>query len=275
MRRDMGKCVIERPRGNSRAPSRKARSFGKIVLTEDGYEYFGETKLPMAMNGRAHGWDSKQFSDVLGPLQNYLQSSCGRPWDDVYSEIKKTLGHSGWAVEHIVRDHITVAVNTWRGISGKVWDDAENGPETVSSSYRTHFYVEPETGILRASPPRESYHASRSTYRNRFVQPPVESAYVTLSPTSEYRWIKGIWYYQEYAREEQRVFDREDKHGNKYYRDVIVTTIKHKKQLNKKELRDFRAARHHVSVVRKEPEVVRRVTVTKQDGQIMATVQKT
>lgn len=45
MRPDMGKCIIERPRGNSSAPSAKARDYGRLVYDESG-EKVGHVRLP-------------------------------------------------------------------------------------------------------------------------------------------------------------------------------------------------------------------------------------
>ena len=41
MRQDMGKCIIERPRSNSRAPSAKARDYGRFIHDDDGIDYDG------------------------------------------------------------------------------------------------------------------------------------------------------------------------------------------------------------------------------------------
>src|SRR5438477_4317049 len=117
MRPDMGKCVIERPRRGSRtALSAKVRHYGKIVEYDDGPDYDGLTRLPVS--GKQEGYNKnlgdKDFTDVLGPLHRYLRSSCGRLWDDVYSEIKQTLGKAGWGVQHILGVHLDVAVHTYR-----------------------------------------------------------------------------------------------------------------------------------------------------------------
>ena len=49
-----GREVIERPRSGSSNRSAKARKFGRIVPDEEtGFEYYGETKIPSFMGGRA------------------------------------------------------------------------------------------------------------------------------------------------------------------------------------------------------------------------------
>jgi len=158
----MGKCVIERPRRGSRtALSAKARDYGKIVHYEDGPEYEGLTRLPVSR--KQEGYNKKlgetDFTDVLGPLSNYLRSSCGRFWNDVYSEIARTLGRCGsWGVRHIISAHLDVAVHTYRGIDGNVWVCDKYGVNKIEDLYHD-FYVEPETGILREGAPYRKWRS--------------------------------------------------------------------------------------------------------------------
>jgi hypothetical protein len=64
----------------------------------------------------------KGLTDLLGPLRRWLQSQVGRAWNDVYSEIARTMGRCGsWGVRHILSTHLDVAVHTYRGIDGNVW----------------------------------------------------------------------------------------------------------------------------------------------------------
>lgn len=184
MRKDMGKCVLERPRRGSSARSYKVRHHGKIVMTEDGPEYFGAMKIKMHMGATPiRTWDDeKSFTDVIGPLRGYLRSSCGRPWNDVFSEISGVLGNAGYALGHIITDHVDVATHTWRGESGKVWDDKDGTTCVSEGSWRaSDFYVEPETGILRAT---------KRTVREKKREP-----ITALSAGGQdYRLIDGIWY---------------------------------------------------------------------------------
>jgi hypothetical protein len=150
MRPDMGKCVIERPRRGSRtALSAKARHYGKIVEYDDDPDYDGLTRLPVSRKQEGYNkkLGDKDFTDVLGPLHKYLRRSCGRPWNDVYSEIKQTLGNAGWGVQHIISAHLDVATHTYRGVDGNVWVADRHGVQKVGGLYYD-FYVEPETGIL-------------------------------------------------------------------------------------------------------------------------------
>lgn len=250
MRKDMGRVIIESARQNSSAPSRKARSFGKIVMTEDGPEYFGETKLPMNMNGRAHGWDSKNFTDVLGPFKKFLRSSVGRHWDDVYSDIASILGSAGWGVRHILTQHLDVETNTFLNECGRVRYISKYGSR-IDYPRDGDLYVDPVNRTLCMAGQSKFW----KTYgQERYKDPrPIEYALVTVSKTEEYRWIKGVWYFMRWDKKSERVYrGQHERFGFPIYEWIEQTTLVLKKQLSKKELRSFYAARHKVQIVRRE-----------------------
>jgi hypothetical protein len=231
----MGKCVIERPRRGSRtARSAKARHYGKIVEYNDGPDYDGLTGLPVSrkQEGYYKKLGDKEFTDVLGPLHRYLRSSCGRLWDDVYSEIKQTLGKAGWGVQHIISAHLDVAIHTYRGIDGNVWISDKHGVHKVGGFYYD-FYVEPETGILREG---AGYRKWRSIAREKETTKPLEV--VPIRPGKEYRKIKGIWYLHEFVEVEVKtpVFLR----GSFFLMNTEKQIVsKSKRQLGKKQLKDL------------------------------------
>ena len=234
MKAFFGKQVIERPRRGSSAQSYKVRQHGKIVLTEDGPEYFGPTKIKMHMGAHPRRiWtEDKDFTDVLGPLKGYLRSSCGRPWDDVYSEIAKILGSAGYALGHSITDHLNVAINTWRGESGSIYDDGDHGPELIGR-YRTQFYVEPETGILRDGD-------SFSHWYPRKKKPaPAPITEIAIADESEYAKLKGIWYETRFVWDEQVTEHTRSWNGSKYYTTEKTKRYTWKRQLGKKDLRDL------------------------------------
>jgi len=168
MRPDMGKCVIERPRRGSRtALSAKARHYGRMVDCGDGPEYEGFTRLPVSrkQEGYHKKLGDKDFRDVLGPLHNYLRSSCGRPWDDVYSEIAYHIGRftRREGLRHIIDAHVDVAVNTYRGVDGNVWICDKHGVHKVGGCTTT-FMSSPRPGSCARRPTTGNgarLHASR------------------------------------------------------------------------------------------------------------------
>lgn len=126
----------------------------------------------MSMGGKQFAYcrklsESKSFSDVLGPINRYLMSSVGRPWDDVYSELKQGLGRFSWPLQHILRVHVDVAVRTYRGVDGNVWHMDKRGPEIVKGSYRDEFYVHPETATLQVMKASE-YRNFSSYIKNKY-----------------------------------------------------------------------------------------------------------
>jgi len=231
----MGKCVIERPRRGSRtALSAKARHYGKIVEYDDGPDYDGLTHLPVSrkQEGYHKKLGDKDFTDVLGPLHRYLRSSCGRPWNDVFSEIKQTLGNAGWGVQHIISSHLDVAIYTHREMDGSVWVPHKDGVNKVGDFYYD-FYVEPETGILREG---AQFRTWRLIARDKERIKPLEV--VPIEDGKEYRKIDGIWYLHEFTEVEVKtpVFLR-----GSFIRMNPETQIisKSKRQLGKKQLKQL------------------------------------
>lgn len=187
-----GKQVIEAPRRGSGASSVKVRHVGRFVHDEGELEYEGLRRIPTSRKAaKVYFRDCKDFSDKLGVLTHYLRSSCGRPWNDVYSEMKYELGRYSHqeGLRHILDAHLDVAVHTYRGIDGHIYYHGKYGVSPVGGPYwqRYMFHVEPETGILRESP-RYRYPAK--------APEPIEV--IPISEGKEYRKIHNIWYYQEF-----------------------------------------------------------------------------
>jgi hypothetical protein len=88
----------------------------------------------------------KEFRDKLGPMNRWLESQCGRLWNDVRSEVAKKFDTRTTAGRHIVFDHLLSSVEEqenldYRGRSYKPED-------WTVSYYRYAFYVD-DAGILR------------------------------------------------------------------------------------------------------------------------------
>lgn len=82
MREDMKDLLVNTSRhggGGSSCASRRAR-FKR--MDADELSPF----IPSSRH-RQFGWDGKELGDRLAPLYGFLEKSCGRQWDDVYSEI--------------------------------------------------------------------------------------------------------------------------------------------------------------------------------------------
>ena len=158
MRKDMKKVITERARvanhqswiparalNKQRNVYRKAKFFN-LEYDWEVCDIFSGMRLPM--RSRLLGPKIKMFNENLNPLKRFLASRAGQHWDAVYSEImehldtKSTINHHVWM--HVKSD---VVRHTFKTADGRVW---EWGNEQMPCDHEGEFYVEPETGILRA-----------------------------------------------------------------------------------------------------------------------------
>lgn len=86
------------------------------------------------------------FTDKLGPMYRWLAKQCGRPWNEVRSEIAKTFDGRTTAGRHILHDHLLKSVEETPDLHyGRYY----LRPEDWTTSYRRgEFYVD-ANGILR------------------------------------------------------------------------------------------------------------------------------
>jgi hypothetical protein len=173
MRSDMGKVLTERPRAGSR--------YSRIRNPEKNIDYMDEDAAPMKRDltpGRKYS-GRKVFSDLLGPLYGFLCNAVGRPWDDVYSEICKTIPGTGTLALHI-RQHFEWAVETKPYIKADGPYTADGRYPLYSSGRRPSFYVD-SSGTLCAAP------------RVKRDRPPLQSE-VHVVDGRAYKQIGNIWY---------------------------------------------------------------------------------
>lgn len=146
MRDDMAKVVTERPRSGHANGSKKT-SGPRIRRFDPAREYDEPTRLPVA-RGRQHGYDAKEFSDLINPLKRFLRSCIGKPWAKVHSELSRKLDRRSVAGSHI-----------WDHIMWEIETDCYIGPGRVAYSNRQRWlntemsveglYVHPTTGLIR------------------------------------------------------------------------------------------------------------------------------
>lgn len=196
MRSDMGRVVIEAARNGSASPTLKIKRVGKMREDEDGPWFDGPWRVPSS-GRKMHAIDKKlhekSFTDVLGPLNGYLMSSVGRPWDDVFSELSKGLGAFSWPLRHILEQHVDVEVNTFM-VGRKVYAHNKYGVACVSnpSYYRHEFYVHPVTRLLCTQPVARDRRWRGANKRLTRVEVPGSDRW--------YVWIKGIWFIGTYHK---------------------------------------------------------------------------
>lgn len=188
----MGRVVLERPRRGSRSKGAKSRNFGYIDR-EDG-EYYGYGggfggRVPNSMGYTARAyydkgdWEDKAFSDLLGPIEGYLKSKIGCNWDDVYSEIRKTLKTGGWPTRHILHAHIDVATCVEIAPNGHLYEVDKWGDTRRVSG----FYVDPRTGKLCWAERR---------WRYAYLSPPVLPHKPNYFVAGDLRFVQvnGLWF---------------------------------------------------------------------------------
>jgi len=147
MRRDMARVLVGRPRRGMRLRIKRRK-------LHQGQLRWPENTLRREPMSRGRG--TKCLNENLAPLERYLRSQLGRPWDKVYSELSQRLRPTS-AVQQHVRDHLAdfVAVRT-RLEGGQVlgpgtWDQ----PMVLTRpGYGPAFYVDPRSGLLCARPCR-------------------------------------------------------------------------------------------------------------------------
>jgi len=127
----------------------------------------------------------REFADRLGPVRRWLDRACGRPWEDVRSEIFRRFDVRTLPGRHIVFDHMLT-------------DVAEHGRLGPYSYERYHV---DEKGVLRRSPVRRyggqrTWPTSaelaelRAFAGDRRIRH-AGAAYFWLEMTFLYRWTKG------------------------------------------------------------------------------------
>jgi hypothetical protein len=134
-RKRLDKTVIEGGRTNPwkfdrKESLQKERINTKLALrTCDDYE---ELSLPSRQ--RTDLWLDEKFADKLSPLRRWLSAQVGRPWDKIYSEIKKKFDIRTTPGRHIVYDHLLHSVAL-----------------SIADLGYSSYYVD-EGGILRENP---------------------------------------------------------------------------------------------------------------------------
>jgi hypothetical protein len=209
MRDDMNKVVIERTRYGGKGGSRKTYDKASLPREKRSFKGVDVDLRPkhesMRKKHRVNG-DSKEFSDLLGPLEGYLFSKVGEPWNDVWSDICSVLKGNSLQAAHI-KGHVKQMVG---GIphSGETYFRAEDW-FAPGNRYGRCVYVD-EDGILRKKE-GESYKRKKEVFH-----------YYRESDTVEYHKLNGGWFRVEIVAYE------------------TATQAVEKRALNKKEIKKLR-----------------------------------
>jgi hypothetical protein len=169
MREDMAKVIVERPRkGRGLEGKGRYRYYQRIDLDE----------LPASESMRPRFGRRKWLNENLAPLKKFLRSRVGRPWNNVYSEIRERI-----SVNSAVQLHIWQHVQEF--VCMNVLDQFGYACNKKSRFDRRYFYVDAETGVLCAHPQR---------WRRKHVVKDTPRDIVPIDEWNQYRRINGIWY---------------------------------------------------------------------------------
>lgn len=192
MRKDMHKLLCERPRNGHKdrdrdreIPARRYSQRLELVHGEDDDGKYVESNSPSSMKmGKGCG-GTKALNENLNPLYRWLDKQVNRPWDKVYSELRKRIDVRS-AVQLHIMEHL--------------WDRVERDVEIVDGEacakmeswegrWRSgQLYVNPETGIL-----------CKAKSESKFRGPRQDPRVTKLDDTTFLCQIKGIWYEVTYS----------------------------------------------------------------------------
>lgn len=202
MREDMSKVVIERPRWGHSLPSKKTGQ--RLRRYDPGHEY---EDSPKRLSGRAKypKGATKEFSDFLTPLERFLQSSLGKPWDKVYSELCQHLDKRKTTGRHVFQHlELYVSTNCFYDEDGELWIDYYCGqPKPVSElhSNKMAFYVDPRSRLL-CQVDLQDKGMSRRKHEARKRQQRCTLERKPINPEQSYLRINGEWFLGDYVLED-------------------------------------------------------------------------
>ncbi len=193
MRKDMNRKLVERPRwGHSarNADVRSQRARMRILTRVEDYD-----SLSTHSKMRPRVGMMKCLNENLQPLVRYLRSSCGRPWNKVYSEIRKNLAPTSTVDMHIMQ-HLWQYVERTVLIQGRrVYGSENTWAGELHPLYRDGrtFYVHPKSGLLLE--PKETRPEGYSPWG--YLEPTKildTKERRVLGPRHYYLRYKAVWY---------------------------------------------------------------------------------
>jgi hypothetical protein len=171
-RRDLSRTVIEggrtyRSSFERRASHGAARTHERTWLDDVGRDDdFEESR---ALRGRpgVH----KQFYDKLAVTRRWLRSQCGRPWDDVFSDLMARFDPRTVAGRHVVFDHML------HDVRGAIGDEP----------WRSYRFAIDADGILRR---HAAWHEARYLHRRgKRVLPPWTGGFQAARHEGRWWWV--------------------------------------------------------------------------------------
>jgi hypothetical protein len=183
MREDMSKVIVERPR--MRIPKPYRSHYPRASLRS---AWRDDDDAPRR-EGMGRGYRYKWLNENLAPLQRFLRSRVGRPWDKVFSEMSRHISLDSAVKKHVLQHlHEFVAQKT-REIDGQLYEIDLYGRVVPfwQNRRRARLYVCSRTGLLRLfENPRRLPKAPRFPGR-------------AIDADHDVRKIDGTWYLVRFA----------------------------------------------------------------------------
>lgn len=145
MRDDMDKQITECYRRKGVATGQRKRE-----------QKLGLENLPKQESMRIskiRKWNKFEFGENLSPLYNFLESCVGRPWDDVYSEIRAGVSSDSTIGSHVLQHVWDKVILHCYEEGGRVFDS--KGRE-LTGRYRFWSLYVAQDGVLKRVP---CYHS--------------------------------------------------------------------------------------------------------------------
>lgn len=148
MRKDMAKVIVDDYSSHNGKKFRYHNMKRMQNKLHNDPEYYGNR---MSMSpARSYGWDTRNSPDRLQPLQGYLEKHIGEPWDNVYSDIIRSLKRGGFGRllnRHLLEDHLKYMVFK-KVIKEKDGTLIAHSRWWCREIHEGDLYVDPDTGIL-------------------------------------------------------------------------------------------------------------------------------
>lgn len=193
MRQDMYKVIVERPRRKG-WDADNDRHISKQRLRHLVQEDYNDEELELGQIDRL--WKTKKLNENLAPLVRFLRKNVGRPWDEVYSELRENLRLDSAVQYHVVQHlrhfvHLDVVIHGDGHIyrDHGSWHYGEIPLDVPSRIFRggTTFYVHPKTKFLCLSPAKGKKLLTRENAEKKLY------AHVQVNKFLQFRYINGSW----------------------------------------------------------------------------------
>jgi len=172
MRDDMDRLMVLRPRWGSDDPWR-----GRRRRLRNAHRWEEAPRGESIRVGK-----QKSLSENFAPLVRFLRSRLGRPWDEVYGELRSVIRPDSAVKEHVyvhLRQYVTTNVFERDG----VLYDGDRGGQPLSVRWCDKFYVCPRSGKLKEA--RNTRQRTRPG-KNRSIR--------IASPTLQFHKQHELWF---------------------------------------------------------------------------------